>query len=88
VDELADGSLDEAGYQIRRGSGGEWAINEGVEGAAATHMATSGKWEPIAVRDRITTAAEHAKQMTVPMTRATITVLYSTSFPVLNVLSQ
>jgi hypothetical protein len=88
VDELADSSLDEAGYQTRRGSGGEWAINEGVEGAAATHRASREKWEAMAVRDRITTAAEHARQMTVPMTSATITVLYSTSFPVLNVLSQ
>ena len=39
-------------------------------------------------REPITTAVKWEKQITAPMTSATITVLYSISFPVLNVLSQ
>ena len=84
----AEGSLCKAGYQIRRGTGGEWAIDRALVGAAASHTASSGNKQAIAVRDLITTAAKWAKQMTAPVISATITVLYSISFPVLKVLSQ
>ena len=63
-------------------------MNDGIKLAAATHTASNQKQQFSALRDLIMTAAKPAKQMTVPMTKATITVLYSISFPVLNVLSQ
>ena len=83
-----DGSLDEAGYQIRRGSGGEWAIQETIVESAETLTAMRGNKQRDPAREPITKTAKREKQITAPVISATITMLYSMSFPVLKVLSQ
>lgn len=56
--------------------------------SAEGETAKCGSKQTSPARERITRAAKREKQMTAPVTSATITVLYSISFPVLKVLSQ
>ena len=53
-----------------------------------TFTATLGSTQRCPAREPITTTAKRVKQMTAPVTSATITVLYSMSLPVLKVSSQ
>lgn len=56
--------------------------------SAEAYSPRSGNKQTSPAREPITTAAKWEEQITAPVTSATITVLYSISFPVLKVLSQ
>lgn len=63
-------------------------MQETVVDSAEARTIRRGNTQTSPARKQTMTAAKWEKQMAVPITSATITVLYSISFPVLNVLSQ
>lgn len=68
--------------QIRRGTGGEDAMDGITEGIAEARTTSIGIAPPEVVRNRITAAIKCAQQIIAPAASARITVLYSVSLPV------